>query len=116
MTSLFAKLVLVVVTLGACACALLALRQSRLQAAHELARIQLRMREHDERLWRERIEIARRVTPRHVEIMSVVLGPMRPIRPDQTEVVNAEPRIEPPKRDTPIDRALADRTSGAARR
>lgn len=115
MTRLFAKLALVIVTLGACACALLALRQSRLQAAHELARIQLRMREHDERLWRERIEIARRVTPRHVEIMSVVLGPMRPIRPDEPEVVKTEPRQEPPKREAPLDRALANRAPGAAR-
>ena len=67
---MFAKLVAVVLVLGACGCALLALRQSRLQVASELAQTQLRIEQEDERLWVLRARIAERVTPEQVEQMA----------------------------------------------
>jgi hypothetical protein len=60
---MFAKLVVLVIGVGGSAVGMLALRQSRLQAAHEAAEARLRMREHAERTMNLRAEIARRVTP-----------------------------------------------------
>lgn len=59
----FAKMVVLVLCLGGSAVGMLALRQSRLQAAHEAAEARLRMRAHAERTMDLRAEIARRVTP-----------------------------------------------------
>jgi hypothetical protein len=59
----FAKLVVLVLAVGGSAVGMLALRQSRLQAAHEAAEARLRMRAHAERLMDLRAEVARRVTP-----------------------------------------------------
>lgn len=60
---LFAKLVVLVLGVGGSAVGMLALRQSRLQAAHEAAEARLRMRIHAERTMDLRAEIARRVAP-----------------------------------------------------
>ncbi len=60
---MFAKLVALILALGACGGGTLAMRQSRLQAAHELTETRLRIREHEERLLRLRAEIASRTTP-----------------------------------------------------
>lgn len=76
---MFAKLVAVVVALGACGCTLLALRQSRLQVASEIAQTQIRINQEDERLWVLRARIAERVTPEQVEQMANLVGPLRPL-------------------------------------
>ncbi len=76
---MFAKIVAIIVALGVVGCALLALRQSRLQAASELAQAQLRMQEHDARLWKLRARIAARVSPAEVERLAAALGPMAPM-------------------------------------
>lgn len=106
---MFWKAALVIVSLGACGCTLLALRQSRLQAAHELAEAQLRIRHHDEQLWRLRSEIAARVTPASVQLMAEDLGPMHPLLPPPPGLVlppgwlpaNPVPTSEPPKKQPP---------------
>ena len=67
---MFAKVAIVIVALGICACSLLALRQARLQAANELAEARLRVRAIDERVSRARTAIARLVTPEQVESMT----------------------------------------------
>jgi len=66
----FAKVVLVIVALGICACSLLALRQARLQTANELAEARLRVRAIDERVAVVRTAIAGHVTPEQVEDMT----------------------------------------------
>ena len=63
------KLAVVIVALGLIAAALLSMRQSRLQAAHEVTAARLRIRVHDERLLKMRGEIAARVTPEAVRTM-----------------------------------------------
>lgn len=78
---MFGKLVMVVLTIGVCACTLLSLRQARLQAAHELARAQLRVRECDDQLWALRAKIADRVRPEQVQQMAAALGSFRPMLP-----------------------------------
>jgi len=75
----FAKLVAVVLALGACGSGLLALRQSRLQVASELTAAQLRINAADERLWLLRARIAERVTPERIELMAADVGPLHPI-------------------------------------
>lgn len=73
------KLLALILWMGLTACALLAMRQSRLQLAHELAQVQLRIARHDEALWQERVRIARNVSPARVQEMAVRLGPLRPL-------------------------------------
>lgn len=99
---MFAKLVVVVLTIGVCACTLLSLRQARLQAAHELTRAQLRVRESDDRLWAMRADIARRVVPDQVQQMASALGRFRPMLPLPQDFERraayarlAEPRVSP---------------------
>lgn len=81
---MFAKLVLVIVVAGAAACGLLAMRQARLQAAHELAQVQFRVARHDEALWAARSRIAAMVTPTRVQEIASGLGPMRPLLSEPT--------------------------------
>lgn len=76
---MFAKLVLVIVTAGGAACGLLAMRQARLQAAHELAQVQFRIARHDQTLWAVRSRIASMVTPSRVQELASGIGPMRPL-------------------------------------
>lgn len=79
-SAVFAKIVLVIVALGICACSLLALRQARLQAANELAEARLHVRAIDERVSLVRTAIAGRVTPERVEEMTrQVPTPMVPL-------------------------------------
>lgn len=72
---MFAKIALVIVALGICACSLLALRQERLQAANELAEARLRVRAIDERVSVVRTAIAGFVTPEQVEEMTREVEP-----------------------------------------
>lgn len=88
---MFAKLCAVVISIGVVGCALLALRQSRLQAASELTQVQLRIAEHDRRLWQLRADIAERTTPRQIEEMASALGPLVPMVPDAQDVPPAGP-------------------------
>ncbi len=60
---MFGKIVALILALGIVACALLAVRQGRIQAFHELTQTRLRIRVQDERLWELRTKIAARVTP-----------------------------------------------------
>lgn len=78
---MFGKGVVLVLALGACGCTLLAMRQSRLQAASELVQIQLKIRQQDEHLWMLRTRIGSEVTPDHVREMAAGIGPLRPIWP-----------------------------------
>jgi len=74
-----AKLALIVIALGACACTLLAMRQSRLQVASELTQTQLRINAADERLWSLRVRIAAEVAPQHIQRLATELGELRPL-------------------------------------
>lgn len=80
---MFAKIAVLIVALGVCACTLLALRQARLQAANELAEARLRVRAIDERVSLVRTEIASQVVPSSVEEMTGeaggAIGPLIPV-------------------------------------
>lgn len=80
--TVFAKLAVLVLALGGSAVGVLALRQSRLQAAHEAAEARLRMRAHTERTMDLRAEIARRVTPE-------ALAALAELEPDLVPAIEA---------------------------
>lgn len=60
---MFAKLVVLILVVGLGGSGLLAMRQSRLQAAHELTAARLRLRAQDEHLQRLRAQIAEKTAP-----------------------------------------------------
>lgn len=86
---MFWKLAAAIIALGLFACALLAMRQGRLQAAHEMAQTQLRIRALDEKLYLLRAQIAERVTPQQVRELASDVGPLHPI---VTKVESGEAR------------------------
>lgn len=90
---MFSKLIFVIVALALLGCALLGIRQSRMQAAHDLARTRLRLAEHDASLWVLRAKIAERVTPMNIRAMAESLGPIEPITPD-SRLSAMEPEID----------------------
>lgn len=94
---MFAKICCVIVAVGAFGCALLALRQGRLQAASELTQAQLRISKLDHRLWTLRAEIAEATTPTAIERMAAGMGQFRPMVPDDGTV---DPEV------TPIEQGL----------
>lgn len=96
---------MVVLAIGATACGLLTLRQSRLQAASELAQAQIRIGASDEHLWALRSQIAARVTPGNVERMAQSVGPLRPIA--------FPPMVAPAPGDALPTLTLAPRVQGA---
>ena len=75
---MFAKLVVLIVSLGVCGGTLLVQRQARLQAAHELTEARLRVRKVDRELLTVRAQIAALTTPTEVERMSELLGETSP--------------------------------------
>ncbi len=79
---MFVKLSAVILSVGVVACGLLALRQQRLQAAHELTQAQLRIRQQDEQLWTMRTRIAAEVTPQKIEHLAASFGKLRPMIAD----------------------------------
>jgi hypothetical protein len=75
----FAKLVVLILSVGACACVLLAARQVRVQAAHDLADARLRVMQRDNELWELRARIASRVTPANIQRVAARISPLKPI-------------------------------------
>lgn len=76
---MFAKVAALILAIGLCACALLAARQLRTQAAHELAESRLRGMQRDNELWRLRSQIAALVTPQRVQELASQISPFKPI-------------------------------------
>lgn len=77
-----AKVCVLILGLGVMAVALLQMRQARLQAVHDLAKIQREMLQRDRELFTVRTQIARAVTPESVQQIASTLGPLRPIGVD----------------------------------
>ena len=101
---MFLKVVALIAALCLCACALLAARQMRMQAAHELAEARLRITQRDNELWRLRARIAQRITPEHIKDMAARLGELKPIAADYnapgpaSSIVAAERQATDPHR------------------
>lgn len=77
---MFAKLIVVILSLGVIACVLLTVRQQRMQAVHELANVQREVARLDRTLAHLRLEVAERITPERVAEMAKSIGAeLRPI-------------------------------------
>ena len=76
---MFQKLAVLIVGIALTASCLLAARQMRTQAAHELAQSRLRVMKLDNERWKLRSDIASRITPEHVQEMASRLSPLKPI-------------------------------------
>jgi hypothetical protein len=75
-----AKMLALILSVGATAAAMLAVRQAQVQAARELAEARLRVRAIDERVGRLRAEIARDLQPEALAAMILDSSPMRPVQ------------------------------------
>ncbi len=71
---MFAKLLLIILVMGATACALLAIRQQRIETAHESALLHQRLLDGEQVLWKLRSEIAVRCQPDQVRLAMAGLG------------------------------------------
>lgn len=71
---MFAKLIVVILSIGVIACVLLTVRQQRMQAVHELANVQREVARLDRTLAHLRLEVAERITPERVAEMAKSLG------------------------------------------
>lgn len=120
---MFWKLTACVLSMGLFGCALLALRQARLQAAHELTQTQLRIRVCDERLFKLRAEIDRHVRPDDVRSMVVDLAALKPVTappavpadPSEALAPARDPLAKPTKgKPPPASKKSKDRTQEAA--
>lgn len=63
---MFAKLVVIIVALGAIACALLVQRQQRIDMAAEMSRTHMRIQQHERAIWRLRTDIAFATRPERI--------------------------------------------------
>jgi hypothetical protein len=75
----FAKLCVLIISTGLIACTLLALRQQRIEAVHQLAMVNLRIMEADRGLARLRTDIASNMEPKKIEALASKIGTLRPI-------------------------------------
>jgi hypothetical protein len=66
---MFFKLFIIIVVVGALACALLVIRQQRIEAAHEMSLIHQRLSESERTLWQLRGQIAAACRPDEVRRM-----------------------------------------------
>ena len=71
---MFAKLLFIILTLGATGCALLVIRQQRIDTVHEMSTIHQRLLGHERTLWELRSEIAKRCRPSQVRLAMNQMG------------------------------------------
>jgi septal ring factor EnvC (AmiA/AmiB activator) len=88
----FAKLCLLILVFGSCSGGVLAMRQSRLQAAHELAESRLRVREHEQRLRELRAQIASLSNPERVRELGARAIDAS-LTPSQDTLIELEPPL-----------------------
>lgn len=88
---MLAKLCALIVGVGVISCALLGIRQARVQAGHEMADVYRRIQKHDRDFYLLYAEVARRTTPEKAEEVARKFGPLVGIGPERMqELVRAE--------------------------
>lgn len=101
---MFAKLLAIILAFGATGCALLVIRQQRIDTVHEMSVIHQRLLNHERTLWELRSEIAKRCRPSQVRLaMNQVGGNWVPIPAssppfDQTQIRLASQRAHEVRR------------------
>jgi hypothetical protein len=98
---MLAKLMLIIIAVGATACALLVIRQQRIDTFHEISLIHHRLLTHERTLWELRGEIAQRCRPSQVRLVMNELGgnwvpiPAKPSGPAQRPDIRLAGRRQP---------------------
>ena len=72
--AMFAKLLLILLVMGATACGLLVNRQQRIEAAHETAVLHQLLNEQEQQVWKLRCEVSRRCGPQRLHLALARLG------------------------------------------
>ena len=72
--AMFAKLLLIIIVMGATACGLLVNRQQRIEAAHETAVLHQLLHEQEQQVWKLRCEVSRRCGPQQLNLALARLG------------------------------------------
>lgn len=102
---LFAKLLVIVVALGAMALGLLSLRQQRYEVSNEISRAHNRIVEQERAQWRLRAEVAQRSTPADIreaaEKRGIELAPVQESVTPAEEKVGAKSDASASKADAP---------------
>src|SRR4029453_19300371 len=97
---MFPKLLIIIIFVGATACALLVIRQHRIDTFHEISSVHHRLLAHDRTLWELRGEIAERCRPSQVRlVMNRVGGDWAPIPagpPRSPAKLQVPPNPKPP--------------------
>lgn len=88
---MLAKVFLLILSIGVCACTLLMLRQQRLQVVSDMAQVHRRIADNDKALLELRTQIARASSPARIESLASRLGPMQPIGIDPVSLPAHEP-------------------------
>ncbi len=110
---LFAKLLVIVVALGAMALGLLSLRQQRYEVSNEISRAHNRIVEQERAQWRLRAEVAQRSTPADIREAAEKRG--IELAPVQESVTPAEEKVGT-KSDAPAPKAgSASKTDAPAK-
>lgn len=95
---MFAKMMLIILALGAAACGLLVNRQHRIDAMHEMSVVHQRLLEHEQTLWRLRGDIAAKTRPERVremvEGMNLVWSPIPMDSREPQKFDRGEPQAE----------------------
>jgi len=77
---MFAKLLVIILAIGGTACALLVVRQQRVELSHDVAQTHNRILKHERVIWDLRTEIAARCKPSDVrKLVEQSSGEWRPI-------------------------------------
>ena len=87
---MFARIACSILALASCACVLLATRQVRIQAAHELAEARRRIALLDNELYRLRAEIASEVAPQRIHESAAKLLTLKPTIDPRRPAADAE--------------------------
>ena len=72
--AMFAKLLLVIVVMGATACGLLVNRQQRIDTAHEMAVLHHQLTDQSQQIWKLRCEVSHRCRPQQLNLSLARLG------------------------------------------
>jgi hypothetical protein len=71
---MFAKLLLIILVMGATACGLLVNRQHRIETAHETVALHKQLLGQQQRIWKLRCEVSRRCRPQQLNLALARLG------------------------------------------
>jgi hypothetical protein len=71
---MFAKLLLIIIVMGATACGLLVNRQQRIEAAHEAALLHKVLNEQEQQIWKLQCDVSRRCRPQQLNLALARLG------------------------------------------